>query len=82
MSEAIKFVCTVEAVKTNAFDKSIRIYLDLPETAIMQAAMFMECKRAGVALDVTAYAITQNEVAGDTPDGKKGRSATKSLRGG
>jgi hypothetical protein len=80
VSDPIKFLCTVEAVKTTV-DKGIRIYLDLPETAIMQAAMLMECKRMQVALDITALPYTANEQAGDTPDGKKGRGAVKSLRG-
>ena len=80
MSEPIRFICTVEAVKTT-INQALRVYLDMPETAIMEAAMLMECRRAGVALEITAMPITSNTVAGDTPDGKKGRAATKSLRG-
>lgn len=35
-------------------DGGIRVTLDLPEDAIMQAAQLMECKRAEVVLEVIA----------------------------
>jgi hypothetical protein len=47
----ITFDAAVAQVKTLA-DGGIRIGLDLPETAIKQAAELMECKRRGVPLIV------------------------------
>jgi len=81
MSESIKCYATVYKVQT-LVDQGIRITLDLPETAIMQAAMFMECQRAGMILDLSALPFEANTSAGDTPDGKKSRPLIKSLRGG
>lgn len=81
MGEAIKFVGAVYKVQTLQ-DQGIRVTLDLPESAIMQAAMLMECKRMAVVLEVEAKPMTQNENAGDTPDGKKGRPQKLSLRSG
>jgi hypothetical protein len=63
-------------------DGGLRISLDIPETAIMQAAMLMECKRMGVVLQVEATPVVQDETAPDTADGKKSRPTNKSLRGG
>lgn len=51
METTIEFTASVSSVKTMT-DNGIRITLDLPETAIKQAAMIMECKRAAIALDV------------------------------
>lgn len=48
---AIAFYCSVEQVRTMA-DGSLRVILSLPEDAIPVAAMLMECKRAGIVLDV------------------------------
>lgn len=47
----IVFDATVYKVQTLA-DMGIRITLDLPETAIPQAAMLMETKRVGIPLKV------------------------------
>lgn len=80
MAEAITFMCAVQKVQT-LVDHGVRVTLDLPETAIMQAAMLMECKRMGVVLDVTALPVVQNQQSADTPDGKKGRPEKLSLRG-
>lgn len=44
MSETVTFQATVSQVKTLA-DGGIRIALDLPESAVLQAAQLMECKR-------------------------------------
>ena len=44
--ERIIFAATVAKLATLA-DGGLRLTLDLPETAIMQAAQLMECKRAG-----------------------------------
>jgi hypothetical protein len=47
--ERIIFAATVAKLATLA-DGGLRLTLDLPETAIMQAAQLMECKRAGAVL--------------------------------
>jgi len=80
LAEAITFPATVYKV-TNLVDHGLRVYLDLPESYIMQAAMLMECQRMGVVLDVTATPTVQNKAGGDTVDGKKSRPEVKSLRG-
>lgn len=54
----ITFPATVYKVQT-LIDGGIRITLDLPETAIPQAAMLMECKREGIALILKATADEQ-----------------------
>ena len=51
-AEPVTFEATVSKVTTLA-DGGIRIALDLPEDAIIAAAWLMECKRAGVVLQVT-----------------------------
>jgi len=48
----ITFQATVYKVQTLT-DGGLRIYLDLPETAIVEAAALMECKRNEVPLIVT-----------------------------
>jgi hypothetical protein len=47
----IRFVAVVAKVQT-MMDNGIRVILDLPETAIKQAAELMECKRDEIALKV------------------------------
>ena len=47
----IRFSAEVNKVQTLT-DGGIRVTMDLPETAIMQAAMLMECKREGIPLVV------------------------------
>ena len=49
--DPIEFDATVAKVQTLA-DNGLRITLDLPESAIEQAAMLMAMKRAGVVLNV------------------------------
>jgi len=79
MSEPIKCIGVVYKVQTLT-DHGIRISLDLPETAIMQMAMFAECQRMQVVLDIVA--TPQNQTVGDdSHDSKKGRPEVKSLRG-
>ena len=51
----IEFQAAVQKVQT-LVDGGIRVTLDLPETAIKQAAMLMECKREGIPLVFTAKA--------------------------
>jgi len=48
----ITFPAQVIKVQTLA-DGGLRLTLDLPETAIFAAAQLMECKRIGVAGEVT-----------------------------
>ena len=52
-SNEIKFQATVYKVQS-LVDNGIRISLDLPEGATMQAAQLMEFQRFGVVLDFTA----------------------------
>lgn len=80
MADKIEFPASVYKVQ-NLVDHGLRVTLDFPESHIMQAAMLMECQRMGVALQVIATPITQNTAQGDTPDGKKSRPETRSLRG-
>lgn len=47
--DPIRFVAAVQKVQT-LVDGGIRVTLDLPETAIEQAAGLMVCKREGVPL--------------------------------
>ena len=51
MADPIEFVAEVYKVAT-LVDNGLRITLNLPEQAIMQAAELMACKREGVALKV------------------------------
>ena len=52
MTDPIKFAAAVAKVQSLA-DGGLRLTLDLPEDAIMQAAQLMECKRWGAMLEVT-----------------------------
>jgi len=54
----IEFVASVYKVQTLATDEGIRLTLDLPETAIPQAAMLMECKRESIPLVFSAKVET------------------------
>jgi hypothetical protein len=63
MPEQIVFPAEVNKVVTLA-DGGIRVYFDLPETAILAAAQLMECKRLGVAGDVTYTPMVTGD---DTP---------------
>lgn len=51
MSEALEFAAIVYKVQT-LVDNGIRLTLDLPESAITEAAQLMELKRLGVAFEV------------------------------
>ena len=50
-------------------DGSFRVYLDLPETALMAAAELMACKRDGVYLE----AVFTQKAADDEPGAGKSR---------
>jgi hypothetical protein len=80
LSEPIRCIANVYKVSTLA-DHGIRVTLDMPESEIMQAAMFMECQRMAVVLEIEATAKEYNNSGVDTVDGKKGRPERKSLRG-
>lgn len=49
--EPVAFVASVNKVTTLA-DGGIRIALDMPEDAIVEAAWLMQCKRDGVVLQI------------------------------
>ena len=51
-TESITFVAAVAKVQTLA-DGGLRLTLDLPEDAIIEAAWFMKAKQEGVAVKVT-----------------------------
>jgi hypothetical protein len=55
----IAFPAVVEKVQT-LVDGGIRVTLDLPEDAIKQAAMLMECKREMIPLRIEAKADTND----------------------
>ena len=50
---SIEFQAVVQKVQT-LVDGGLRLTLDLPETAIQQAAMLMECKRNEIVLHIIA----------------------------
>lgn len=52
--EPIEFYATVEKVQTMQRDGAIRVYLDLPETALLEMARLVECKIRGVVVDFVA----------------------------
>lgn len=56
MSETnvIRFEAIVNSVKTLSSDNTIRVVLDMPETAIPQMAMLVETKREGIPLEFVA----------------------------
>lgn len=58
--EPVTFWAIVGKVQTMA-DGGIRLYLDLPEDAIAQAAEMMAYKREGIVLDVTCKPRGENE---------------------
>ena len=56
----IIFTGSVASVKT-LVDGGIRVTLDLPEDAIKQAAMLMECKREMIPLKIEVKADNESE---------------------
>ena len=54
-------------------DGGIRVYLDLPEDAILAAAELMTCKRAGVVLDVVCTKKDDDEPDADDDRRKQTR---------
>jgi hypothetical protein len=56
--EPIKFVAQVSKVQTLA-DGGLRVALDLPETAVAQAAALMETRAFGTAVSVEAVPVTR-----------------------
>jgi positive regulator of sigma E activity len=55
--DEITFQAIVARVQTMA-DNGIRVTVDLPEQAVLEAAQLMELKRLGIVLDVTVRAET------------------------
>lgn len=80
MADPIKCTGSVYKVQT-LVDFGFRVSIDLPQTDIMPAAAFMECKQLSVALDIQATPITQNSSKPNDAEGKKQRPEIKSLRG-
>ena len=66
--ESIKGVAEVVKVQT-LVDNGIRLTIDLPETAIYQAAALMELKREGVAIDYLFTPRMESAENGDTWEG-------------
>ena len=65
MSDEITFHASVYKVQTLA-DGGVRVYLDLPETAIMQMAQLAECQRFGVVLNIVCKPLKEsNQKSGD-----------------
>ena len=60
------FPAQVARIQTMA-DGGLRLVLDLPETAILAAAQLMECKRLGVAGDVTYTPMVTDDDDGAKP---------------
>jgi hypothetical protein len=72
MSDKITFIAEVVRVKTMA-DGGLRFELGVGENYIMQAAQLMECKRAGVALQVNIEPIL-TELDDETEKSAEGSS--------
>ena len=79
MSEQIIFIASVYKVSTLA-DGGIRITLDMPETAIEQAAKLMECKRVEIALQTTMQPVELEAKAANGTGTIKRRSAKQRER--
>jgi hypothetical protein len=60
MANKIIFSAAVSSVKT-LVDGGIRISFDLPEDAIKEAAMLMECKREMIPLKIEVMADIESE---------------------
>ncbi|HMN12573.1 MAG TPA: hypothetical protein PKD55_09645 [Bellilinea sp.] len=68
----IEFQATVARVKTMA-DGGLRFEFDVPESATMQAAQLMECKRWGAVLQITGEILRDFE--DEAKKGAEGESA-------
>jgi hypothetical protein len=62
--DPITFYASIQKVQTMV-DGGLRVWLDLPEDAIMQVAELMVCKRHGVVLNFVA---TEYEETGQNAD--------------
>lgn len=60
MSDGVSFAAAVYKIQT-LVDGGLRVTLDLPEDAIVQAAWLMECKRHSVVLQITATPQAEND---------------------
>jgi hypothetical protein len=54
--ELIAFIAAVNKVQSLS-DGGIRVTLDLPETAVPQAALLMECQRLGLPLAIDCKTV-------------------------
>lgn len=70
----IAFVASVYKIQT-LVDGGIRLTLDLPETAITQAALLMECQRQALGLNVNCLTIkNKSKKSHDVGKGKQRKS--------
>lgn len=60
-SHQFAFIAVIHKVQSLA-DGGIRVAFDLPETAITEAALLMECQRAKIALDINCKATGYNAI--------------------
>jgi len=67
--DVTKFDATVYKVQTLS-DGGLRVTLDLPESAIAQAAALMECKRNEIALKVSVE-VSQSNTNGESKTNKR-----------
>ena len=77
---AIEVEAVVAQVKTMA-DGGIRVAFDLPETAAMQAAQFIECKRIGAALQLN-ITVLQSLANGKTQTQPRAARSPLGMAGG
>lgn len=70
---AIEVEAIVAQVKTMA-DGGIRVAFDLPETAVMQAAQFMECKRGGAVLILSAHVLQREKNGKDKVNSRSSKN--------
>lgn len=70
----ISFIASVYKVQTLGGDNGIRVTLDLPENAITQAALLMECQRIGLALQVVCKTGENTKRNGSMATGAKRKS--------
>lgn len=59
MAEALTFPAQVVKVQT-LVDSGLRLTLDMPETEIVAFAWLAQCKRDGIALNITAQPLHNN----------------------
>ena len=73
--EPICFVATVEKVQTMANTNQVRVWLDLPETALYEMARLAECKVRSQVLNVVATPGNLTELDDEAEKEAKGSSS-------